>query len=99
MKSTWRGSISFGLVNIPVRLYTASRQKEIKFHLLHGKDMAKIRYARMCTEEEKEVPWEEVVKGYELESGHFVVFDDADFEKLNIRKLKTLDIFQFCNLS
>lgn len=65
MRSIWKGALSFGLVNIPVAMYTASREKEISFVLLHKKDLSEVRYARICKTEEKEIPWEEIVKGYE----------------------------------
>ena len=63
MRSIWKGALSFGLVNIPVHMYTASQEKEISFVLLHKKDLSEIRYARICKAEEKEVPWNEIVKG------------------------------------
>ncbi len=97
MRSIWKGAISFGLVNIPVRLYTASRAKELSFVLLHKKDFSQIRYARMCKEEDKEVPWNEVVKGYEYETGDYVVLDDKDFEKMAGKKSKTIEIVQFAD--
>lgn len=95
MRSIWKGSISFGLVNIPVHMYTASREKEISFVLLHKKDLSEIRYARICKAEGKEVPWEEIVKGYEYEKGDFVIFDEKDFEKANLKKTKTIEILHF----
>jgi DNA end-binding protein Ku len=91
----WKGSISFGLVNIPVKMYTASQEKEISFKLLHKKDLSEIRYARICKTEGKEVPWEDIVKGYEVEDGEFVVLDDKDFEKINVKKTKTIEIINF----
>ena len=69
MHALWKGAISFGLVNIPVNMYTASREKEISFVLLHKKDHSQIRYARICKAEDKEVPWNEIVKGYEYKEG------------------------------
>lgn len=95
MRSLWKGSISFGLVNIPVQMYTATREKELKFSLLHKKDLSKIRYAHICREEEKEVPWADIVKGYEYEKGNFVVIDDQDFEKADLKKVKTIEILDF----
>ncbi len=95
MRSIWKGSISFGLVNIPVSLFAASQVKEISFVLLHKKDLSEIRYARICKTEEKEVPWKEIVKGYEYEKGEFVVFDEKDFERMNIVKTKTIEIINF----
>lgn len=97
MRSIWKGSISFGLVNIPIHMYTASQDKELKFVLLHKKDLSEIRYARICKAEEKEIPWEEIVKGYEYEKGNFVVLKDEDFEKANLKKTKTIEIINFIN--
>lgn len=97
MRAIWKGSISFGLVNIPVSMYTASQAKEISFVLLHKPDMSEIRYARMCKTEEKEVPWKDIVKGYEYEKGEFVVLQDKDFEKANLKKTKTIEIVNFVN--
>lgn len=76
-------------------MYTASKDKEISFTLLHKKDLSEIRYARICKSEGKEVPWDEIVKGYEVDNGDFVVFDDKDFEKINLKKSKTIEIIQF----
>lgn len=90
MRSIWKGSLSFGLVNIPVHMYTASHEKEISFVLLHKKDQSEIRYARICKSEGKEVPWNEIVKAYEYEKGDYVILDDKDFEKANLKKTKTI---------
>ncbi|NGX59138.1 MAG: hypothetical protein KR126chlam3_00285 [Chlamydiae bacterium] len=73
MKALWKGWLSFGLINIPVNLYSGTKEKELSFHLLHKKDLSPIRYARICKKDGKEIPWEDVVKGYELESGDMVV--------------------------
>lgn len=62
MRSIWKGSLSFGLVNIPVHMYTATQEKEISFVLLHKKDFSKIRYAKICKEEEKEIPFIEIAR-------------------------------------
>lgn len=97
MRSIWKGALSFGLVNIPVAMYTASHDKEISFVMLHKKDLSEIRYARICKAEGKEVPWEEIVKGYEYEKGNFVVLQDEDFEKANLKKTKTIEIVNFIN--
>lgn len=94
-RSIWKGSLSFGLVNIPIHMYTASQAKELSFVLLHKKDLSEIRYARICKNEEKEVPWNDIVKGYELEKGNFVVMKDEDFEKANLKKTKTIEIINF----
>lgn len=95
MRTIWKGALSFGLVNIPIRMYTASKEKELKFVLLHKKDLSEIRYARICKNEEKEVPWDEIVKGYEYQKGDFVILQDEDFEKANIKKNKSIEIINF----
>lgn len=95
MRAIWKGALSFGLVNIPVRLYTASREKELSFVLLHKKDNSEIRYARYCKAEEKEVSWNEIVKGYPLDNGQYVILQDSDFEKVNRKKTETIEIVNF----
>lgn len=97
MRSMWKGSIVFGLVNIPVKLYVATQDQELKFNLLHKKDNSEIKYVRICKQEEKEVPWNEIVKGYEVAKGEYVVFDDKDFEKVDQARTKTIDIQAFVN--
>ena len=97
MHSLWKGSISFGLVNIPVKMYSASQEHEFKFVLLHKKDLSQIRYARICKLDQKEVPWNEIVKGYEYKKGEFIVFNEEDFEKVNLKKTQTLETVSFAN--
>ncbi len=97
MRSIWSGAISFGLVNIPVKLLSAVETEELKFDLL-SKDMAPIRYARLDKNTGKEVAWKDIVKGYEYEEGKYVVIDDNDFEKANPKKAKTIDIVQFAKV-
>lgn len=97
MKSIWKGSLSFGLVNIPVQMYTASQVQEVKFNLLHEKDHSPIRYARICKEEDKEVPWNEIVKGYQSEKGTYVVVSDKEIEKALAEKSNLIEILYFTN--
>lgn len=97
MHAMWKGSISFGLVNIPVKMHSATREHELKFSMLHKKDLSQIRYAYMCKVEEKEIPYDEIVKGYEYEPGEWVVFDKEDFQKANLEKSQSIDIAQFVN--
>ena len=95
-RSIWKGAISFGLVNIPVELHTAVRsESRISFRQLHKKDNATIKYDRVCTKEEKPVPWDEIVKGYEYAKGKFVVLDEEDFRAAAIESTKTIDIQDF----
>jgi DNA end-binding protein Ku len=91
----WKGFLSFGLVNIPVHMYTASKERELSFILLHKKDHSQIHYARICKTEGKEVPWNEIVKGFEFEKGEYVIVTDEDFAKANLRKSKTIEIINF----
>jgi DNA end-binding protein Ku len=95
MRPIWSGSISFGLVNIPVKLLSAVQTEEVKFDLLSKNDLSPVRYARISKSTEKEVQWKDIVKGYEFEPGRYVVIDDEDFEKANPKKAKTIDIVQF----
>lgn len=95
MHSIWKGSISFGLVNIPVHMFSGSKERELKFVLLHKKDNSQIRYARICKLEDKEIPWNEIVKGYEYEKDKFVIMEDKDFEKANLKKTQTIEIVSF----
>jgi DNA end-binding protein Ku len=99
MRSIWKGSISFGLVNIPVRLYSATEDRGIDLDMLHEKDKSPIRYARICTKEGKEVPWEEVIKGYQYQEGDYVVLTAEDFKKADVQKTKTIDILDFAEES
>ena len=96
MRSIWSGAISFGLVNIPVKLNSAIETGEgLDFDMLSKKDMGKIRYARIDSKTGKEVPWKEIVKGYEYAKGKYVVISDEDFKKASPEKSKTIDIIQF----
>ena len=90
--------ISFGLVNIPIKIYSAIESNTPSFDLLHQKDMSPIRYARICKKEDKEVPYDDIVKGYEYRKSKYVVIDESDFENANVRKTNTIDILSFANL-
>ena len=95
MRPIWRGALTFGLVNIPVGLYSATTRSDLSFRLLHAKDQAPIAYRRVCTEENVEVPWGEIVKGYEYEKGHFVVMTEEDFAQADVEATQTIDIRDF----
>lgn len=96
MRAIWTGSVSFGLVNIPVRLYSGSESNEgLKLHMLHKKDLSTIRYARICRQDGQEVPYEDIVKGYEYADGDYIELTADDFQKANARKTKTVDIDHF----
>jgi len=94
-RSIWKGSIAFGLVNIPVELYSAVRDHRPRFKLLHAKDESPVHYERVCESEGKPVAWEDLVKGYEYEKGHFVVLTKDDFKTAALEKTKTIDILDF----
>jgi DNA end-binding protein Ku len=94
-RAMWKGSLAFGLVNIPIELYSATRDHRPKFRLLHAKDEAPVRYERVCQSEGKPVAWEDLVKGYEYEKGHFVVLTKDDFKTAAVEKTKTIDILDF----
>ncbi len=98
MRSIWKGSISFGLVNVPVSLYPATQREELKFRLLRSGDLSPINYKRIAEIDGKEVPWNEVVKGYEYEKGKFVVLKDEDFKRIDIEATQTIDIMDFVEL-
>lgn len=96
-RSMWKGSLAFGLVNIPIELYSATRDHRPKFRLLHAKDEAPVKYERVCQSEGKPVAWEDLVKGYEYQKGHFVVLTKDDFKTAALEKTKTVDILDFVN--
>lgn len=95
MKALWRGGISFGLVNIPVRLYSGSVSHRIDLDMVRKKDHCAIEYVRVCKKDGKEVPWDEIAKGYKKENGDYVVLDRAEIAKLMPGKSDTIDIFEF----
>jgi DNA end-binding protein Ku len=94
-RSMWKGSIAFGLVNIPIELYSATRDHRPKFRLLHAKDEEPVRYERVCQKEGKPVAWEDLVKGYEYAKNQFVVITKDDFKTAAVEKTKTIDIMDF----
>lgn len=98
MRAIWKGSISFGLVNIPIALYSATRAEELKFRLLRAHDMSPVNYKRVAEADGKEVPWDQIVKGYEYEKGKFVVLKEEDFQRVDIEATQTVDILHFVKL-
>ena len=94
----WSGSINFGLVTIPVKLFTAVRANELSFNMLHKKDEGRIKYERVCSVDGKPVPWDEIVKGYEYEKGEYVILTDEDFKKVNPEATQSVDILEFVEL-
>lgn len=95
MASIWKGSLTFGLVNIPVELKTAIRPDHISFRLLHQEDLSPVKYERVCQADGEAVPWSEIVKGYEYDKGKFVVLTDEDFKTAALESSKTIDILDF----
>jgi len=98
MRAIWKGSMSFGLVNIPIALYPATRREEFKFRLLRAKDHSPVNYKRVAEKDGKEVPWEQIVKGYEYEKGKFVVLNEKDFQRVDLEATQTIDIQDFVDL-
>ncbi len=95
MKAIWRGGISFGLVNIPVRLYSGSVTHRIDLDMIRKKDQCQIQYVRVCKKDGKEVPWEEIAKGYKKEDGDYIILDKDEIAKAMPEKTQTIDIFEF----
>ena len=96
MAAIWKGALSFGLIHIPVHLHSAVRAKEgISFRMLHRKDNTPIKYQRVCPKDKQEVPWSDIVKGYEVSKGQFVVLDKEDFEKAAVATSKRVDVLDF----
>ena len=95
MRAIWKGSISFGLVNIPIALYPATRREDLKFRLLRASDLSPVNYKRVAEKDGKEVPWGEIVKGYEYEKGKFVVLSEKDFQRVDLEATQTVDIKDF----
>jgi DNA end-binding protein Ku len=94
----WSGSINFGLVTIPVKVFTAVKSDDLSFNMLHAKDEGRIKYERVCSVDGKPVPWDEIVKGYEYEKGQYVILTDEDFKKVNPEATQSVDILEFVEL-
>jgi DNA end-binding protein Ku len=97
-RSMWKGAISFGLVTIPVAVYPATEEKSVKFNQLHDEDMGRIRYKRVCEVDGEEVPYEHIVKGYEIEKDRYVMLEDEDFDAVPVESSRTIDIQQFVEM-
>jgi DNA end-binding protein Ku len=98
-RTLWNGSLSFGLVNVPVSLTSAARDLDLHFRQLHKKDNAPIEQLRFCSKENEEVDWEEVARGYELDNGKQVVLTDLELAMVQPRKTRTIDIEAFVDLA
>ncbi|XRQ12070.1 Ku protein [Actinomadura welshii] len=95
MRSIWKGAISFGLVTIPVKLYSATEQRDVRFHQVHREDGGRIKYKRVCSVDGEEIPYSDIAKGYELPSGDMVVLTDEDFADLPLTSSRRIDVLQF----
>ncbi len=98
MHTIWKGAISFGLVNIPIKLYAATEDKDVKLRSLHKEDHSPIKYEKVCPACEKSLSMDDIVKGYEYEKGKFVVLQDKDLEELKTEESKTVEIIDFVDL-
>ncbi|MDQ6656536.1 MAG: Ku protein [Verrucomicrobiota bacterium] len=98
MRAIWKGSISFGLVNIPIALYPATRKEELKFRLLRASDHSPVSYKRVAAADGQEVPWDQIVKGYEYEKGKFVILGEKDFQRVDLEATQTVDIQDFVDI-
>ena len=98
MRPTWKGSISFGLVYIPIAVYPATREEKISFRQLRKTDLSPIRYKKVAEADMKEVPADQIVKGFEYEKGRYIILSDEDFEKVRIESTHSIDITDFVDL-
>lgn len=99
MRTLWKGSISFGLVSIPVSLYPATHREELRFRMLRKSDLSPINYKRVAEADGREVPWDQIVKGYEYEKGKYVIIKDEDFARVDVEATQTVDIINFVKLA
>ena len=98
MRAIWRGAVSFGLVSIPVKLYTATEERDVSFHQVHRQDGGRIRYKRVCQLDGEEVPYSDIAKGFELPSGEMVVITDEDLAELPLASSRMVDVLSFVPL-
>ncbi|MCW2899903.1 MAG: Ku protein [Streptosporangiaceae bacterium] len=98
MRSIWKGAISFGLVTIPVKLYSATEQRDISFHQVHRKDAGRVKYKRVCTVCGEELAYSDIAKGYELPTGEIVVLTDEDLADLPLPTTRSIEVLQFTPL-
>lgn len=100
MHTMWKGSVSFGLVNIPVKMFAATEEKDIKFRYLHKECKTPIKYKKTCPTCNKEIREDEIVRGYEYEPGHFIIIDENDFAALNSEiRDRSIEILDFVDLA
>ena len=94
-RSIWKGAISFGLVTIPVKLFSATEEKDISFRQVHPEDGGRIKYKRVCEKCGKEIPYAEIAKGYEMPDGRMVILEAEDFDALPLATTKAVEVVQF----
>jgi len=94
-RSIWKGAISFGLVTIPVRLYSATEEKDVSFRQVHPEDGGRIKYRRVCEKCDQEIPYAEIAKGYETADGRMVILEKEDFDALPLPTTKSVEVVQF----
>lgn len=99
MKAIWKGAIGFGLVNSPVALCPVTKREELRFHLLRASDLSRVNYKRIAEADGQEVPWDQIVKGYEYEKDKFVVLREEDFQRVDLEAAQTVEIANFVHLS
>lgn len=99
MRPIWKGAISFGLVTIPVQIINATKREELKFKMLRKGDLSPINYKRVAEVDGKEVPWEDIVKGFEYDKGKFVVMEDKDFDKVDLQGTDSIEILDFVDVA
>ena len=99
MRAIWKGSISFGLVYIPIAVYPATREEKLSFRQLRGTDLSPIRYKKVADVDQKEVTADQIVKGFEYERGRFIVLKEEDFAKVRIESTHSIDITDFVDLT
>ena len=92
MRAIWSGTISFGLVNIPVKMYNAVQERALDFDMLRKGDLCPIRYARVCRKTGEEFPYKDIVKGYQYKKGDYVVLQEEDFRRANVKKTQSIEI-------
>jgi DNA end-binding protein Ku len=98
VKTLWKGAITFGLISIPVRLYSAVQEKSLKFNMLHGEDKGRIKYKRECAKCGKEVGWDDIIKGYEFAKDQYVTFSEEELDALDVDSIKAIDVVAFVPL-
>jgi DNA end-binding protein Ku len=94
-RSIWKGAVSFGMVSIPIKLYTATEEKDVAFHMLHKADGVRIKQQRYCPEDDAVIEWNDVARGYEIAPEQYVIMEPEDFEKVPIDTTRTIEITDF----